>query len=504
MDYSLVQIYTPYSKWIFSINLILVDQENIDDTVYQEFEKSMLNYVPKFKIFLVESPESKALMNPEPDLPYKLIRTMRKNQFTLKIQLPSSINPELNQEFKLRIRTVKSNLDPNGKDKMKNHLLKEKTSIKEVKVLKEPSTDPLNQRMTYIANITSKTNEVTSTAATWIGLVMMMTSNDPDGILLRFSQYIKFLNRVKLIGGWFGRSLQTFIETLSTSESSERFREEENDSGDNFNNFNHNQNEASRRNLENSIEDRHRSRVISHSNGYKNKMNRFRTKIFLEGTFLIKILLYDISWCSKLIGDILLARMRKRRMIVNWYLQFLKYQRKAHLPLVMSTLMDLFFYGVRILAHRRNDHEGVVAKVVCAFNLCLIAVDLIEIVITSLRIGSESDWGETDSKLVRNQSKEMRSKSRATVSNVGESLLIRKNINPENLGKVKKFKNWKEFRFGKLWYRDNRKRKRNKRNRENQLDLQSIDKKESSLDCLNFSSINPSHLPQCRNGNIIY
>ena len=48
--------------------------------------------------------------------------------------------------------------------------------------------------------------------------------------------------------------------------------------------------------------------------------------------------------------------------------------------------MDFYFFGTRILLHRRNTTGGLTTKIICGASLILITVDLIEIIFISLRI----------------------------------------------------------------------------------------------------------------------
>ena len=137
-----------------------------------------------------------------------------------------------------------------------------------------------------------------------------------------------------------------------------------------------------------------RNRIAGESNGAHNKLDEFQQTIFLEGMFLVKMVLYSISWLFKLIGSGLLAQMKAKSKAVKWKLLFLKYHRKIHFILVMSSILDISFFGTRILLHRRNSEIGRIVKGYVGLMYTLLIADLLEIGLVSTRIKYQPEAGE--------------------------------------------------------------------------------------------------------------
>ena len=57
---------------------------------------------------------------------------------------------------------------------------------------------------------------------------------------------------------------------------------------------------------------------------------------------------------------------------------------KGHFLMMMSGAMDIFFFGTRIVLHRRNTAVRVIVKVFCLINMSLVAFDLMEVARTAL------------------------------------------------------------------------------------------------------------------------
>ena len=373
VDYSLKQFYDPESTWTFNVRIILVDYPEVTDPVYQEFEKSMLNYQNKFKATLTETGE---------ELQLNITKTGQKNQFLMRVNLPPIEQSKIKrgQKYKLTVQSYSESLNPNFVSRTRFYNLKQKLKEGfEVEILKV-SNEPLKSTAGSIANFSKALGGSSTSAdvAEGTGLVFMMLSGGKGGVIMKFSQYLKLIKRVKLIGEFLGISLQAFVEALSGGkEKKDYIKAVEEGEGN------------KRRTLEVSLTENQQLKIEEASNGSQNKLDRFVISVFFEGPFMIKTILYQISWLLKLIGVMILSNMKKSGKVVKWKLNYLKYQRKVHFMLMMSGVMDFYFFSTRILLHRRNSGLGWLVKTVCAVTLSLMTLDLMQMIMITLTVKHE-------------------------------------------------------------------------------------------------------------------
>ena len=407
VDYSLHQFYDAKSKWTFNLKIILKDQTDLSDTVYKEFEKSFEDSTNKFKVTLISTAET---------LQYRITNSIHKNQFIMRVSLPSSTKPEIDQEYKLRVKSFSESLDPNIVDNTRYHTLYEKKMDFTAKVLKiyEP---PLTPTMTSVAETTGTVNQRSFEVSTGTAGCFSLFSLDQDGYLLKFNQFLNLLKRIKLIGMYFGISLQSFIERLSDDKERPDPASEGREGPSN----------STTRILEVSLTSNQENSIGEFSNGDKNKLDKFLISLFFEGPLMIKSFLYDISWILKIVGMFLFERMRSKNEVKPWKLNYLKWQRKVHFVLTMSCIMDVFFFGIRIILHRRNDLVSVLVKFICCLNLSLLIVDILEIITISMNLKYEEQKKEEEEEDHKSSHKTQKNQLQRLGSGTEKEIRSRKN-----------------------------------------------------------------------------
>ena len=172
------------------------------------------------------------------------------------------------------------------------------------------------------------------------------------------------LKRLKLIGIFFGKDLEKFIEAIS-GDRQQTTVTDESDSGE------------MRRVLELSLSKNQQSSVEFCSKFYKNKFNRYKISLFYESAYMVKSIIYDISWLLKLMSLILFCSMASRNKVSVAIIKFIDFQRNIHLFVMLVTMMDIYFYGARILLHRRLDTTSFVIKAQAGINMSLMTLDLL-------------------------------------------------------------------------------------------------------------------------------
>ena len=323
LDYVIIQRYEPESKATASIELVLDHKEDMKEDNYKEVEANILAYRTSFKVTLIQKDSSESSEKNHIEIALFSIekaRNNKKNHFMMRVSLPSTMKTKIGDKHLLMIKSFKQN-PPSTQQSSTDpfYLLKEKTSNIQIEILKtQPKELSLAPQIDTVATSIRHSNPVSATASIGLASILTVFSFDPQGSLLRFSQYLSFLNRIKLIGEFFGIFLEKFMEDLSLDEKAET-------------NSDQTQSTNTLRLLSQRVlEMAHkRSKIEQESNGFQHKLDRFQISIFFEGGFMFKSIIYDISWIMKIIGIVLMSGMKANSTVNIWKIKFLVYQRKA-------------------------------------------------------------------------------------------------------------------------------------------------------------------------------
>ena len=386
VDYRLTQFYDPKSPFTFNFRLILEEIPLISHQTHLEFEKSITQYEDKLKIDLpaVQSPLQIEVSKVENDL----------NQYILRVTPSNSSSLEVGKKLEMVVESFSKSLDPAKTAKPIFYSLAKKTTKLEVEIFKLGIKE-LSPTAKSVSKVTGGTNDVSVSTALGIGLAFSVLSDDPEGVFLKFNQFLTMLKKVKLIGMFFGNSLQEFLENVcggnqrATKTSQEESKET---------------NQSKRvkkgkraRILEPNIGNSENFKIVERSQGSHSKLDAFDQSVFVEGAFMFKGFIYLISWIFKAVGLIFFRKMESSLKIVIWQLKYLKYHRKIHFALVMASVMDVYFFGSRVLLHRRSG--GLVdflAKGYSVVVLGLLCYDFSEIWIQTSSLKGSKQIGEFD------------------------------------------------------------------------------------------------------------
>ena len=361
-DFFIQQFYDAKNEATFSLELTLEEKSGTPFTTTKEIQKSLLQNKDKLKIETVDLPAQ---------VTFKIEETSDESKFVVRValQVLSEQKLKVNQLVKLKFSSALVDLDPTKTDPDSDHLLKEAMKTVEVKVYKTEKEE-LPESTKSVASSTKKANTVADTSTLGATLIMSLGAVDPEGILLKFNQFLTLFKRIQLIGIYFGERLESFIESVSGS-SKEAAKSNQ---------------DKNLRQLEISLQQNQKNQIKENSKASHYKLDLYSQNIFFEGPFMIKSILLDISWLLNLIGIVLMRGMIKKGKIKSWKLKFLKHQRKVHFSIVMMSTMDAFFFGTRILLHRKNDFWGVIVKLICGLNITLLTMDLLTIIEISLNL----------------------------------------------------------------------------------------------------------------------
>ena len=356
INYQLEQFYDPISPETFNLRVTLETHDGISHQTFKEFQKSILDYQEKFSV-TIPSIENGVKIQVEKEGEVDM------NKYVMRVTPVDTSGLSVGDKLNLTISSFSKSLDPKRTGIPFLYTLLQKSQTLEVEVLKL-IPKKLNERTRSLAKISRRTNQISMTTSLGLGVLLNMASTDSEGAILLFNQFLTLVKRLKFIGIYFGEYLQEYIEIIC----GETPRSEKVNS------------ERLRRVLEVSLKEDNKGKIREYSKGTYSKLDTYNRNIFFEGVFMIKSLIYILSWAMKLVGNYLLKSMKnKSSKIVEWKLKYLLYQRKAHFSVTMMCTMDILFTGGGILLHRKSDTISVIIKLLCCVNFTLMLIDLSEI-----------------------------------------------------------------------------------------------------------------------------
>ena len=189
--------------------------------------------------------------------------------------------------------------------------------------------------------------------------ILALFDQDPQGLTLKFNQYLGWTSRLAFINIKFGEKLSAFLEEMP-----KKFEI-----------------------LAKTPEDR--DRVILSQNGNKGKFGAFGLEIKIKGRLLVMIIVYTTSYFIKLASFMAFAFLKGQgKGFSKWLVYFIYYQRRIHFIVYGLTFSDFVFYGLRIIFHQNwiEAKEKIITALLCLFALILTLADSIEIVLVSIWI----------------------------------------------------------------------------------------------------------------------
>ena len=340
------------------------------ESVLDEVETTILGSRDLFQAFNAKTSK---------ELTLKVKKHPHQNQFILRIALDNTTGLKVGDKMDINIKSKRAALNPKSYKEGSSTLseLISGTRTIEVEVFKLGVTEA-NPVSVALSNMTSTASESSAPVSMSLGILAMFVSIDPNGVFMKFNQYLDLIKRLKYIGAFLGVDLEAFIESMS----GRRKKREVTETSDN------------QRVLEVSVAENQREKVEGEESLSQNKVSSFEVSLFFEGPFMIKSILYDVSWLCKLLGMFIFYRMWIATKAVKWKLIFLKYQKKIHFIVFLSSISDILFFGTRIILHRRNSRTGLAVKSLCGANISLISIDLLEMLVVTLRTTYEPGEGD--------------------------------------------------------------------------------------------------------------
>ena len=420
VDYGIRQSHHEEVSATFVYKIIFEMDSDLPTNTKKIIEENLLQYEDKFSVSISNTTKPPTII---------LTKSPRtSNEYILQVNVDPAEEIKVDQKVSVTINSFSKVLDPQLSNPPNLYTLYQKSEVVESH-FQDLTKEPLPQSVQRVATAVSSSGSASSSATMGLGFVMSLFSRDPNGVFLKFNQFLTLIERVKFIGMFFGRSLESFINMISGGSPRKTQEPEKQTKLRILNDIRFG------RILEVSLKENQKEHLDHESKSYHYKLDEFQQSLFFEGSFMIKSVLYDISWFLKLAGLFIFSSMKKKMKVVKWKLKFLKYQRKLHFIAFMSCIMDLFFFCSRVILHRKNTKVGLLVKSICCLNLTLMTLDFMEIADVSINLSYESEEDERENRnlLKKGKMKEYEERKQGREKNSQEDELFRGGVNRKKI-----------------------------------------------------------------------
>jgi hypothetical protein len=175
-------------------------------------------------------------------------------------------------------------------------------------------------------------NSGSETGTTALASIFSIFSLDQGGSTVQTNQYLKMVKRVKYIGLYYGDDLELYLAKMTDEGKSK---------------------EEVKRQI---------SYIEAEGNGPKRKFYLYAVELRLTKATKRNLIVYWAATGLHLLGYMLLYLMKKRGKASRLIVYYLFVERKVHFVAFQSTMMDLLFFGMRILAHLKWARDSAVIK----------------------------------------------------------------------------------------------------------------------------------------------
>lgn len=111
------------------------------------------------------------------------------------------------------------------------------------------------------------------------------------------------------------------------------------------------------------------------SNKYTGKLAEYKIKMFLDSSFLIKLILFYSIWVARWILKEIFENMWMRQRAIPGICKMIFFVRKLHFVFLNILLLDTYFYGTHALLHF-NIYEPNINYLLSIVNMVLVTLDM--------------------------------------------------------------------------------------------------------------------------------
>ena len=153
---------------------------------------------------------------------------------------------------------------------------------------------------------------------------------DPTGLLVKFAQILKIINKIRFVNINFGSTLQAFLNKVGELFVSGQPHDE--------------------------------ALQVTNSIGSRGKVSTWYVSLSFGKMFALKLALYLLSWSLLLLHSLIVAVQGR---IPAAYLKVIYWHPKVHVSLFNALHMDFLFYGARAYLHGQRLWTDQVSAAVC-------------------------------------------------------------------------------------------------------------------------------------------
>jgi hypothetical protein len=200
------------------------------------------------------------------------------------------------------------------------------------------------------AAINSAMGSSLTSSSAFMPVMMTVVALDPTGVLMKFNQILKIINKLYFININYGTRLTAFLAAMGEPTGDKKGSRDQ----------------------------------VYHQQAYRGKLSSEGITFAFLASMNYKVFLYLASWTFRLLSMVLSWRQTR---VAKWILYVIYFGSKAHLIIFNLVFIDFTWYGCHSLMHGRGQP---IAEQVLVF-VCLMLVCLDSVQVIAL-ITSSSDW----------------------------------------------------------------------------------------------------------------
>ena len=202
VNYIISQRFGEELQATFLYQIALDIEDNFPSKVLSSVKTQLLNNTDKISVAISGSTNTPKIALAK--------EKQRSNIYYLAVTVDNLEEIKNGEKLAITIRTERIDLDPEFNNPANYYFLKPKSEIIESEYYNS-SQEVLSTGTQAAASIASSSTNSASSFSLGAGVLISIVSSDPNGVLLKFSQFLTMVKLLKLIGVFFGSSLQDFI-----------------------------------------------------------------------------------------------------------------------------------------------------------------------------------------------------------------------------------------------------------------------------------------------------
>jgi hypothetical protein len=123
----------------------------------------------------------------------------------------------------------------------------------------------------------------------------------------------------------------------------------------------------------------------SNSNKYTGKLAEYQIKMFLDSTFIFKLVVFYTLWVARWILSDIFENMWMRKRAIPGICKMIFFVRKLHFAFLNILLLDTFFYGTHALLHF-NIYNPNMNYLLSILNMVLVTLDMLRVLKVCLSV----------------------------------------------------------------------------------------------------------------------